>query len=116
MKNFIKKYKKRIGQEASNLTESDTYKSVKTTAENVSSKTIEAVKSIEREDVEKVAKTAKVAWLKFDKDAKMALVVLVVTYFVASFLPLGNSMPKWIAVGLGGWYFVSAKMSSAGRD
>ena len=113
--NIVRNYKSQLATRTKAAAESEAFQTTKRAAEDAAKRAKESIESIEREDVERVAEQAKIAWLKFDKDAKMALLLFVVAYFVAEYLPIGSKLPQRIAVGVGGWYFISAKLSSAGK-
>ena len=113
---MFENYKSKLKARTKAARESEAFKSTKRAAEDAAKRAKESIDTIEREDVERVAKQAKIAWLKFDKDAKMALLLFIVAYFVAEYLPIGSKLPPMIAVGVGGWYFISAKISGAGKS
>ena len=114
--NSFRSYKSQLTARTKAATETEAFQSTKRAAEDAAKRAKESVESIERKDVEHVAKQAKIAWLKFDKDARMALIIFIVAFFVAEYLPIVSMFSLPIAVVVGGWYFISAKISSAGKS
>jgi len=113
---IFRKSKSKAEQLGKNVADSQAFKSTKETTKDAAKLAKEAIQSVDKEDVQRAAETVKIAWFKFDKDARMALIVGVVAYFIAQYLPLGSKIPPMVTLGVGGWYFISAKISSAGKN